>query len=218
MTADLEKKLTINEIFFSIQGESYLTGLPCIFIRLTGCHQRCVYCDTEYAFYEGKKMTLGTILEKITEFPCKNVLITGGEPLLQSNTGLLMHKLLELGYKVAVETSGNRDISGLPKEVTKIMDLKTPASGEVQMNNYNNIGYLDSKDEIKFVVMNEEDIDWSIAMTREKKLDSICHVSLSPTSQNLNELIADRILKSGMTIRQQIQLHKLIWLQKERGY
>src|SRR3989338_10069971 len=130
MNTDLTKTLTINEVFFSIQGESYLAGLPCIFIRLTGCHQRCVYFDTEYAFYEGKKMSLETIFEQISEYPCKNVLVTGGEPLLQSNTGLLMRKLLESGYQVSVETSGNRDISGLPREVIKIMDLKTTGSGE----------------------------------------------------------------------------------------
>lgn len=218
MTTDLTKTLTINEIFFSIQGESYLAGLPCVFIRLTGCHQRCVYCDTEYAFYEGKKMSLEIILEDISKYPCKNALITGGEPLLQSHVGLLMQKLLELGYQVGVETSGNRDVSSLPREVIKIMDLKTPASGEVSMNNYNNIRYLDAKDEIKFVVMNEPDIDWSIAMIREKKLERLCHVSLSPAAQDLNQLIAKKILESGRTIRQQIQLHKLIWPQKKRGY
>ena len=147
-----------------------------------------------------------------------NVLVTGGEPLLQSNTGLLMRKLLESGYQVSVETSGNRDISGLPREVIKIMDLKTPGSGETIMNNYNNIGYLDAKDEIKFVVMNEQDIDWSIALIREKKLEGLCHVSISPAAVNLNQLIAEKILASGMTIRQQIQLHKLIWPQRERGY
>lgn len=218
MTTDLTKTLTINEIFFSIQGESYLAGLPCIFIRLTGCHQRCVYCDTEYAFYEGKKMSLEIILEEISKYPCKNILITGGEPLLQSNTPSLMQKLLESGYQVAVETSGNRDISGLPRAVIKIMDLKTPASGEVALNNYNNIGYLDAKDEVKFVVLNEQDIDWSIAMIREKKLEELCHVSVSPAAENLNQLIAEKILESGVAIRQQIQLHKLIWPHKERGY
>lgn len=218
MTKDLSKKLTINEIFFSIQGESYLAGLPCIFIRLTGCHQRCVYCDTEYAFFEGEKMTLEQILTEIKKYSCKNVLITGGEPLLQSNTVLLMEELIDRAYTVAVETSGNRDVSCLPREVIKVMDLKTPCSGEAQMNNYNNIKYLDSKDEIKFVVMNEQDIDWSIAMIGEKKLENICHVSVSPTSNDLNAVIADKILKSGMKIRQQVQLHKLIWPQKERGY
>lgn len=218
MTTDWTKTLTINEMFFSIQGESYLAGLPCIFIRLTGCHQRCVYCDTEYAFYEGKKMSLALILEEMSKYPCKNILITGGEPLLQSNTPLLMQKLLESGYQVAVETSGNRNISGLPRAVIKIMDLKTPASGEVALNNYNNIQYLDAKDEVKFVVMNEPDIDWSIAMIREKKLEALCHLSVSPAAENLNQLIAEKILESGMAIRQQIQLHKLIWPHKERGY
>lgn len=212
-----DKSLTINEIFYTIQGESYLSGLPTVFIRLTGCHQRCTYCDTEYAFYEGTKMTIEAILEKIKDYPCKNVLVTGGEPLLQKDVVILMQSLLNKGYMVGVETSGNLDISHLPAEVVKIMDLKTPASGECDKNNYNNIKHLSSSDEIKFVVMNETDVDWSLEMIHKKNIDKICRVSLSPTDRVLHPMIAKKILESGKAIRQQTQLHKLIWPEKDRG-
>lgn len=212
------KKLTINEIFYSIQGESYLSGLPCIFIRLTGCHQRCVYCDTEYAFYEGKRKTIEDIIGEIKKFPCQNVLLTGGEPLLQSNTPRLAETLLQNQYQVAIETAGNRDISILPQSVIKIMDLKTPGSGECERNNYNNLEFLEAKDEIKFVMTNDNDVDWSLKIIREKKLDQICHLSFSPANDSLLPLMADKILQSGLPIRLQVQLHKLIWPQKERGY
>lgn len=212
-----DKILTINEIFYSIQGESYLAGLPCIFIRLTGCHQRCVYCDTEYAFFEGKKQSFAEIIEAIKKYPCKNVLITGGEPLLQQNTPLLMQLLLDLGYGVAVETGGNLDISVLPADIVVVMDLKTPASGEMHRNNTENIKHLKAKDEVKFVVMNEADIDWALAQIKQHRLDQICYVSLSPTQRELHPLVAQKILASGIKIRQQMQFHKYIWPESVRG-
>ena len=217
-TMTLQKHLTINEIFYSIQGESYLAGLPCIFVRLTGCHQRCTYCDSEYAFYEGKKVTLGEIMDQIQAFPCHNILLTGGEPLLQGNCPLLAQLLLDAGYQVAIETSGNRDISCLPLAVIKIMDLKTPASHECHRNNYDNLKFLQKQDEIKFVVMNESDTDWALDLIRDKKLEGLCHLSLSPTDKTLLPVIADRILKSGLPVRLQIQFHKMIWPQKDRGF
>lgn len=213
----LQHKLTVNEIFYSIQGESYLAGLPFVFVRLTGCHQRCVYCDTEYAFKEGRKMTLQAILETISNYPCKRVLVTGGEPLLQAQTPTLMQELLHRGYHVSVETGGNRDVSGVPDGVFRIVDLKTPTSGECERNNYDNLKHLRSQDEIKFVVMNEADIKWSVEMIIRYNLDQICHVSISPTDLQLNPMIADHILKTGKSIRQQMQLHKLIWPAAQRG-
>lgn len=213
----LTKKLTINEIFFSIQGESYLSGWPCIFIRLTGCHQRCTYCDTEYAFYEGQKMTLENILAKIKKYPCQNVLITGGEPLLQENTVVLMQELLNRQYKVAVETGGARDISHLPEAVIKIMDLKTPGSGEMHRNRLQNIQHLKPSDEVKFVVTDATDVQWAIEQIKQLKLDQRCHVSLSPIKNELHQTIAKSILNSGLKVRQQMQFHKMIWPQEERG-
>lgn len=212
-----DRQLTINEIFYSIQGESYLAGLPFVFVRLTGCHQRCTYCDSEYAFYEGRKMTLQQILDKVATFPCKRVLITGGEPLLQSQAPILMQELLKLNYTVSVETGGNRDISVVPDGVIKIMDLKTPASGECERNNYDNLNHLNPTDEIKFVIANESDIPWAMEQIKSRKLDELCHVSLSTTDLKLNATIAKSILDSGITIRQQIQLHKLIWPESKRG-
>lgn len=215
---DLNKKLTVNEIFYSIQGESYLAGLPCVFIRLTGCHQRCVYCDTEYAFYEGKKLTIANILEAIAGYSCKNALLTGGEPLLQDNAPLLAEVLLERGYRVAVETGGNRDISRLPAAVVKVLDLKTPSSGECERNNYENLRHLTAQDEIKFVVMNESDADWAIAEVKKRRLTELCRVSLSPTERGLLPMLAEKILKSGLEIRLQTQLHKIIWPEKRKGF
>lgn len=218
MSAVPDKKLTVNEIFFSIQGESYLAGLPCVFVRLTGCHQRCVYCDTEYAFYEGRKMTIGSILDEAGKHPVKNVLITGGEPLLQENCPDLARAFLERGYRVAVETGGNRDVSRLPREAVKIMDLKTPASGECERNRYDNLLRLDAKDEIKFVVMDGADADWALAQVRERNLHGLCHVSVSPTDRGLLPLLADKILASGLLVRLQTQFHKIVWPEKNKGY
>ncbi|OVE81379.1 hypothetical protein BVY03_04130 [bacterium K02(2017)] len=213
-----KEQLKINEIFYSIQGESYLSGLPCIFIRLTGCDLRCTYCDTKYAYYDGQFMEFSEIIIKIKEYPCYNVLLTGGEPLLQKNTSKLAQKLIDLGYKVAIETSGNHDISVLPNEVVKIMDLKTPGSGEDKKNDYKNISKLTSKDEIKFVVVNNEDTHWAIKQIKENNLDQRCHVSISPTDHKLHPSIADEVLNSGRKIRHQFQMHKVIWPNREKGY
>ncbi len=214
----LEKKLTINEIFHSIQGESYLAGLPFWFVRLTGCHQRCVYCDTEYAFYEGKKQTLDDILRHLQTRACQNVLLTGGEPLLQDNCGLLAEQLLERGYQVCVETGGARDVRAVPRAVVKIMDLKTPDSGECHRNRYDNLEVLEAKDEVKFVVMGQKDLDWSLDAVKQYCLIGRCHVSFSPIDRAFLPVMAEAILASGLPIRLQYQMHKLIWPEKDRGY
>lgn len=218
MISVLEKTLTINEIFFSIQGESYLVGLPCVFIRLTGCHQRCTYCDTEYAFYEGKKMTLAEIMQAIEKFNCKNVLLTGGEPLLQGNCPALADLLLAQGYQVAIETSGNRKLDVLPEAVIKVMDLKTPGSREEHRNNYDNLKSLSGKDEVKFVVTNAEDLNWALQTVEKFSIDQISHVSFSPTDLKLLPMMAEAILQSGKSVRLQMQMHKIIWPAKDRGY
>lgn len=214
----MEKKLTIQEIFYSIQGESYLAGLPCVFVRLTGCHQRCVYCDTEYAFYGGEKMTVEEIDHRVKKFSCKNLLITGGEPLLQSNTPHLAAHFLKQGFRVAIETSGSLPIETLPKGVIRIMDLKTPGSGECDKNRYENLRHLDRSDEVKFVITNSDDMDWALATIREYRLCDLCHVSMSPIQAQLLPLMADRVLAAAMPVRVQHQLHKFIWPNKERGF
>ena len=214
----LNKKLTINEIFCSIQGESYLAGLPCVFVRLTGCHQRCSYCDTEYAFYEGRKMTLEEIVLEVEKYGIKNVLLTGGEPLLQDNCKVLAQILIDKNYRVCVETGGNRDITVLPADVIKIMDLKTPASKEEHRNHYDNVEALTPKDEVKFVIVDEGDLTWSLATVERFKLDQICHVSFSPTNKELLPILADAIVASKKPIRLQVQFHKMIWPDKDKGY
>jgi 7-carboxy-7-deazaguanine synthase len=158
------------------------------------------------------------ILDAITAYPCRNVLLTGGEPLLQDNVPLLAEILLERGYRVAVETGGNRDISRLSRKVVKILDLKTPSSGECERNNYENLRHITANDEIKFVVMNESDTDWAIQETQQRSLTKLCRVSFSPTDRVLLPMLAEKILKSGLEIRLQTQLHKLIWPEKRKGF
>ncbi len=152
--------LKINEIFKSIQGESSYAGLPCIFVRLTGCNLRCTYCDTEYAFYEGKEMTVADVVKKVESCGISLVEITGGEPLLQKEVYSLMQTLLEKKFTVMLETGGSLTLDEVPEAVIKIMDLKCPASGEESRNNYDNLSRLTLKDEVKFVILNREDYDW----------------------------------------------------------
>jgi len=165
--SEREKKLTINEIYFSVQGESTWAGLPCVFVRLTFCDLRCTYCDTEYAFYEGKKRSLGEIVDDVLTFDCPLVEITGGEPLLQRNALPLMAMLADADRTVLLETSGAHDISAVDPRVHRIMDLKTPGSGEVERNLFSNIDYLTSRDEVKFVIGSREDYEWSRTQLRD---------------------------------------------------
>lgn len=158
------------------------------------------------------------ILTEVRKYDCRNILITGGEPLLQSSTPLLAQVLLDANYRVAIETSGSRPVEFLPREVIKVMDLKTPGSGETNKNRYENLRHLDSKDEVKFVVVDEADVNWSLATIREYDVTGICHVSLSPTDLKLMPMMAQKILAFGKPVRLQHQLHKLVWQQKERGF
>ncbi|HMF81168.1 MAG TPA: radical SAM protein, partial [Candidatus Acidoferrum sp.] len=169
------KTLTINEIYHSIQGESTWMGRPCVFVRLTFCDLRCNYCDTEYAFYEGKKQTLKEILDAVAAFRCPLVEITGGEPLLQKNVLPLMSILCDAGYTVLLETSGAHDISKVDLRVHRIMDLKTPDSGEVDKNLWSNIDHLTHRDEVKFVMGSREDYEWSRDKVQRYDLPSRCH-------------------------------------------
>ena len=204
--------LKINEIFFSIQGETSRVGLPTIFIRLTGCPLRCVYCDTEYAFHEGNMITLDDIMKNISEYETKHVTVTGGEPLAQKNCRPLLTLLCEAGYDVSLETSGAQDISNIDGRVARIVDLKTPASGEADKNLYDNLQYLTKNDQVKFVICDREDYQWSKEKLVKYKLNEQCEVLFSGSHGELQpSQLADWILQDHLPVRLQIQLHKYLW-------
>ncbi len=211
--------MKINEIFYSIQGESSFSGLPFAFIRLAACNLRCSYCDTAYAFYEGREMSVPEICEAIRAYPTRMALVTGGEPLLQPAVHDLFHVLLENNYTVCVETGGHISVRDVDLRVHKIMDLKCPSSGMMNRNDYGNIEYLTRADEVKFVAGDRTDFDWACEMIRKFDLFSrVGTVLLSPVHGVLpySEL-ARWVLDSGLPARMQIQLHKVIWPGIERG-
>ncbi|MCK5499416.1 MAG: 7-carboxy-7-deazaguanine synthase QueE [Gammaproteobacteria bacterium] len=204
--------LKINEIFFSIQGETSRVGLPTIFIRLTGCPLRCVYCDTEYAFHEGNMITLDDIMKNISEYETKHVTVTGGEPLAQKNCRPLLTLLCDAGYDVSLETSGAQDISNIDSRVARIVDLKTPASGEADKNLYDNLQYLTKNDQVKFVICDREDYQWSKEKLLKYKLNEQCEVLFSGSHGELqSSQLAGWILQDQLPVRLQIQLHKYLW-------
>ena len=217
--SDQEKTLTINEIYLSVQGESTWAGSPCVFVRLTFCDLRCNYCDTEYAFYEGKKQSLGEIVETVLRYDCLLVEITGGEPLLQKNVLPLMTMLADAGRTILLETSGAHDISAIDARVHRIMDLKTPGSGEVAKNLFGNIAHLSARDEVKFVIGSREDYEWSRAQLREHRLNERCHAVLfSPIFGRIDpRQIVEWILADQLPVRFQLQMHKFIWKPTQRG-
>lgn len=204
--------LRITEIFYSLQGESNTVGLPTVFIRLTGCPLRCGYCDTAYAFTGGEKQTLADIINQVAVYNTPYVTVTGGEPLAQAACLELMVQLVELGYTVSLETSGALDVSKVDARVVKVMDLKTPSSGELSKNLYSNIQYLNQQDQVKFVIGNDEDYQWSKTAITTYQLQGRCGLLFSPVmgQQNPTEL-ADKILRDQLGVRFQIQLHKLLW-------
>ena len=204
--------LRITEIFFSLQGESNTVGLPTVFIRLTGCPLRCAYCDTKYAFTGGNKLAIDEIIAEVEQYRTPFVTVTGGEPLAQPGSLDLMTGLLDKGLTVSLETSGALDISKVDPRVIKVMDLKTPSSGELNRNLYQNIGFLDQKDQIKFVIGNKEDYDWSKAAMQDYDLPNRCQILFSPVmgEQDPTDL-AEKILADRLLVRFQIQLHKLLW-------
>jgi 7-carboxy-7-deazaguanine synthase len=217
--AEGEKTLTINEIYHSIQGESTWAGRPCIFVRLTFCDLRCNYCDTEYAFYEGDKHTLKEIVDLVGKFECPLVEITGGEPLLQKNVLPLMTLLCDAGHTVLLETSGAHDISKVDARVHRIMDLKTPGSGEVEKNLWSNIDHLTAHDEVKFVMGSREDYAWSREKVQRFYLSKRCHAVLfSPIFGRIDpRQIVEWILEDKLDARFQLQMHKFIWRPTQRG-
>ncbi|MEI6340236.1 MAG: radical SAM protein [Verrucomicrobiota bacterium] len=215
----MEGKLTINEIYLSVQGESTWAGLPCVFVRLTGCDLRCTYCDTEYAFFEGKKRPLQEIFDEVLAFDCSQVEITGGEPLLQRNVLPLMAALCDAGKTVLIETSGAHDISKVDPRVHRIMDLKTPSSGECARNLFSNIGHLNQNDEVKFVLGSREDYDWTREQIRAHALDTrVRAVLLSPIFGKIEPRdIVEWMLADKVPARFQLQMHKFIWEPRARG-
>ena len=212
----MESTLRITEIFYSIQGEASTSGLPTVFVRLTGCPLRCTYCDTEYAFHGGEKMQIAQIVEKINAFNCPLVCITGGEPLAQPNVNTLMDILCEQGYQVSLETSGAIDVSKVNPSVTKVIDIKTPSSNESSKNKVENFLYLNEKDLCKFVIGNEDDFDWAKRFIKEH-LSSNSNIYFSPVTPGMDpKALAELILRDGLNVRLQLQLHKYLW-GDERG-
>lgn len=212
-------RLTVNEIYLSVQGESTWAGLPCVFVRLTACDLRCTYCDTEYAFYEGKKRGLPEIIAEVLDVDCPLVEITGGEPLLQKNVLPLMAALCDAGKTVLVETSGAHDISRIDPRVHRIMDLKTPSSGECARNLFANLAHVNHRDEIKFVIGSREDYEWTREQIRQHDLaDRVRAVLLSPVFGRIEpRQIVEWMLEDKLPARFQLQMHKMIWEPRARG-
>jgi len=208
--------LVVNEIFYSIQGESLTTGIPTVFVRLTGCPLRCSYCDTEYAFTEGKKMSFDEIISSINKYNCKNITVTGGEPLAQKNTLLFLDKISN-SYEVSLETSNALSIKGINKNITIVLDIKTPNSNESNKNIIDNYKYLKKDDQVKFVICELEDYYWAKDYIFNNKLYKICNILISPSHGEMSlKRLADQILLDNLPARLQIQLHKFIW-SDERG-
>lgn len=204
--------LRISEIFFSLQGETSRTGLPTVFVRLTGCPLRCVYCDTEYAFYGGKSLSISTILAEVANYATRYVTVTGGEPLAQKECLTLLRLLCDTGYSVSLETSGALDVSRVDLRVSRILDIKTPGSGEVDKNHWSNLIHLTHHDELKFVLCDEADYQWAVRAMRERQLNLICSVLFSPVYDKLDPaMLAAWVLRDRLPVRVQVQLHKLLW-------
>lgn len=220
-TTDPSAGLKLTEIFYSLQGEGLTSGLPTIFIRLTGCPLRCSYCDTTYSFTGGVRLSLDDILADIAQYPCKRVCVTGGEPLAQPNAIALMKLLLAKGYEVSLETAGALSVKEVPLQVSKVMDLKTPSSGECQRNLWENLDYLTAHDQLKIVIADRTDYEWAVAKLWEFDLHNKCGVVwFSPMFEiderrsdvpNIAIQLAEWILADGLPVRLQLQLHKIIW-------
>ncbi|OIO82108.1 MAG: 7-carboxy-7-deazaguanine synthase QueE [Gallionellaceae bacterium CG1_02_60_948] len=204
--------LRISEIFFSLQGETSRAGLPTVFVRLTGCPLRCTYCDTTYAFTGGQTMPLPEIMAAVAQHAPRYVTVTGGEPLAQKNSLPLLRALCDAGYAVSLETGGMLDISAVDARVMIVLDIKTPASGEVEKNHWSNLEQIKPQDEIKFVLCDEADYQWAKQVLHEHKLAARCGVLLSPAQGQLDAReLAEWILRDHLPVRFQLQLHKLLW-------
>ncbi len=211
--------LLINEIFYSIQGESIHSGLPCVFVRLTGCNLRCSYCDTCYAYDKGSEMKIAAILDRVATYNCPLIEITGGEPLVQKETPDLIYCLLEKGYEVLMETNGSFDISIVDKRCIKIIDIKCPASGESNKNDLNNLKKLNPRDQVKFVIANREDYEFAGKIIKLISPEfPVNHILFSPVSGKMEYAkLAKWILEDNLNIRLHLQLHKIIWPEIQKG-
>jgi 7-carboxy-7-deazaguanine synthase len=211
--------LTVNEIFHSIQGESTFAGEPCVFVRLTACDLRCSWCDTAYAFYEGRKMSIDDVLAEVEAFDCNLVEVTGGEPLLQPDVYPLMRRLLDSGKTVLVETGGHRSIEQVPEGVVRIMDVKCPGSSETDKMDWNNLERLTPADQVKFVIKDRADYEFARDLViREARLSRVAAVLFSPVHGVLDpRSLAEWILADRLAVRLQLQAHKYIWSSDARG-
>lgn len=210
--------LVINEIYRSVQGESSWSGLPCVFVRLTACNLRCVWCDSTHTFYEGKRMSLDEILDRVEELGDPLVEITGGEPLLQKSVYPLMDELLRRGKTVLLETSGSLDISSVPEAVARIVDLKCPDSGESERNLMSNLEHLTPRDEVKFVIASRRDYEWARDILREHGIEKRCTVLMGVVFGQLDpRILVEWILEDRLAVRFQLQLHKIVWTPDQRG-
>jgi len=206
------ERLRITELFLSLQGESNTVGLPTVFVRLTGCPLRCQYCDTEYAFRGGEYMDVSAILDKVSGYQVRHVTVTGGEPLAQPACLPLLKYLCDAGYQVSLETSGALDISRVDNRVTKVMDMKTPGSGEMDKNRYLNLECLVPRDQVKFVICDRIDYEWSRTIVDEYRLAGRCELLFSPAfGQQEGAQLAEWILEDRLPVRFQLQLHKILW-------
>ncbi len=210
--------LKVNEIFYSIQGESSFSGIPFVFVRLAGCNLRCTYCDTKYAYEEGREISVEQIFKEVKKFKCPYVEITGGEPLIQDDTPFLVNFLINKGFSVLLETNGTKDISVISNKATIIMDIKCPSSGESGKIDWDNLNRLELKDEVKFVIAEKSDYDWAKSVITDKKLKDEVKMLMSPVKERLDPAeLAEWILKDKLKVRLQLQLHKILWPLAIRG-
>ena len=208
----MSDSLRITEIFLSLQGESSTVGLPTVFVRLTGCPLRCVYCDTTYAFKGGENRSIDAIVDEVLSYGVQHVTVTGGEPLAQKRCIKLLSELCDKGLNVSLETSGAIDVADIDARVMKVMDLKTPSSGEMARNLMSNLEHLNAHDEVKFVIGDQADYDWSVEQLKTHAIDQRCKVLFSPVQGQFPPTeLADRIVSDRLSVRFQMQLHKLLW-------
>ncbi len=207
-----QDRLRITEIFLSLQGEARDAGWPTVFVRLTGCPLRCQYCDTAYAFHGGQWRDIDAILDEVASHGVQHVCVTGGEPLAQKRCLALLTQLCDAGYRVSLETSGAIDIAGVDPRVSRVLDIKTPGSAEVERNLWDNLALLTAHDQVKFVICSREDFDWARGITEQHRLHAVCDVLFSPSHAQVSPReLADWIVAERLPVRFQMQLHKLLW-------